>query len=94
MRISEQQYKQTTSQVKQVMTFLEGQFPKLTKEQWQQSYQSWARGGNAWDRYGIGGTYINGALAWYQHIHKHGSREWRPSVIMQAVIAAAQEVQP
>jgi len=90
MRISKEQYEKQTGQVKQVMTFLDSQFPNLTKEQWQESYQSWVHGGNGWNRYSIGGTYINGALAWYQHIHRPGSKEWRPSIIMAAVIEAAQ----
>jgi len=89
MRISKEQYEQQVSQVKRVMTFLDAQFPKLTREQWQQSYQSWARGGNGWNRYSIGGTYINGALAWYQHIHKPGCKEWRPKVIMTALLQEA-----
>jgi hypothetical protein len=91
MRISKEQYEKQTVQVKQVAAFLNSQFPNLTKEQWQKSYQSWARGGNGWDRYSIGGTYINGALAWYQHIYRPGRREWRPSIIMAAVIEAAQQ---
>lgn len=90
MRISKQEFERLQNQTQLVMRFLDSQFPNLTKEQWWQSYQSWARGGNGWNRYSLGGTYINGALAWYQHIYKPGSKEWRPTIIMQAVIRAAQ----
>ena len=89
MRINEQEYNRLRRQTASVMKFLDTQFPKLSRDQWWQSYQSWARGGNGWNRYSLGGTYINGALAWYQHVHKPGCHEWRPPVIMRAVIAAA-----
>lgn len=72
-----------------IRAFLAAQRPKLNNEQWMRSYQSWARGGHAWDRYGLGGTDINTALAWYHWIHKPGSREWRPSIVMDAVSVAA-----
>lgn len=73
------------------MLFLdEQQRTAITCQQWQESYQSWAHGGHGWNRYGLGGTYINAALAWYQHIHKPGSKEWRPPIIMAAVIEATQ----
>lgn len=61
----------------------------LTREQQQESYQSWARGGRAWNALQSGGTTILAALCWYQHIHRPGSKEWRPSVIIRAVVAAA-----
>lgn len=63
----------------------------ITREQYWESYQSWARGGYAWDVMGQGGTGIMGALCWYQHIHKPGSKEWRPSVIIRAIVAAAHQ---
>ena len=69
----------------QVIAFLDAQRTSLSNDQWMESYQSWARGGNGWNRYGIGGTYIHTALAWYQHIHIPGSKEWRPSIVMRAV---------
>lgn len=96
MRISKAEYGRLRAQTAKIVAFLDAQLPKLTKEQWWQSYQSWARGGNGWNRYSIGGTYINAALAWYQHIHRPGSHEWRPSIIMAAVLDAAAQsaVQP
>ena len=57
----------------------------MTNAQWQVSYRSWAHGGDAWNKYGMGGTDITTALVWYQHSHKPGSREWRPAIIMRAV---------
>jgi hypothetical protein len=81
----------TQQQRGKVMLFLdEQQRTAITCQQWQESYQSWAHGGHGWNRYGLGGTYINAALAWYQHIHKPGSKEWRPPIIMAAVIEATQ----
>lgn len=72
-----------------VRTFLEQQRARFTINQWMESYQSWAHGGRAWNRYGLGGTDIVTALTWYQHVHKPGSKEWRPKIIMAAVRAAA-----
>lgn len=73
-----------------VRLFLARQRSRLTNEQWMQSYLSWARGGHGWNPYGMGGTDINTALAWYQHIYKPGCREWRPKIIMRVVAQAAE----
>jgi hypothetical protein len=27
------------------------------------------------------------ALMWYQHVHKPGSKEWRPKVIFRAILS-------
>lgn len=61
----------------------------ISREQYSESYQSWWRGGRAWHRLEQGGTGQMAALCWYQHIHKPGSKEWRPSIIIRAVLAAA-----
>lgn len=66
----------------------------ITAAQRTESYHSWARGGHAWKVIEQGGTGILAALCWYQHVHKPGSREWRPSVIITALLAAATEGQP
>ena len=60
-----------------------------TREQYWQSYSSWARGGNGWQRRlsFFGGTNIMQVLMWYQHIHRPGSKEWRPGIIIQALLA-------
>jgi hypothetical protein len=62
----------------------------VTRQQIDDSYQSWARGGRAWDALQSGGTGIIAALVWYQHVHRPGSREWRPSVIIRALVEAAE----
>jgi len=63
----------------------------FTREQYWASYPSWSRGGDrAWNRYGLGGTDTMHAIMWYQHIHKPGSREHRPKIIMDAVKKAAE----
>jgi len=64
----------------------------ITREQYWESYQSWARGGRAWNRLEQGGTHIMAALCWYQHIFKPGSHEWRPSIIIRALLAASRAV--
>lgn len=61
----------------------------ITEEQWWKSYHSWCHGGRAWNKLQSGGSDIETALAWYQHIHKPGSKEWRPSIIIDAVCRAA-----
>jgi hypothetical protein len=66
----------------------------ITREQHQQSYQSWARGAHAWMALEQGGTGQLAALAWYQHLHRPGSREWRPAKIIPAFVAAALESCP
>lgn len=58
------------------------------------SYESWKHGGNAWYKLESGGTTQMQALQWYQHVHKPGSKEWRPSIIIAAVVAAANAAQP
>ena len=63
----------------------------ITRDQYWQSYPSWIRGGNAWNTIEQGGTGIMAALCWYHHIHKPGSREWRPSIIIRALLQVAQE---
>lgn len=65
----------------------------ITRAQWSESYQSWARGGHAWNRLEQGGTGIMAALCWYQHIHRPGSKEWRPAVIIRALVATARTAQ-
>lgn len=62
----------------------------ITREQHSKSYQSWARGGRrVWGALHQGGTGQMAALCWYQHIHRPGSREWRPSIIIRAFVRAA-----
>jgi hypothetical protein len=63
----------------------------VTQEQIEASYQSWARGGNGWAVLHEGGTGIMAALVWYQHVHRPGSREWRPSIIIAALVDAAEK---
>lgn len=76
----------TKEQVLTIRAFLAKQ--QFTREQWLEAYQSWARGGYAWDRLQSGGTDIQRALTWYQFIHKPGSKEWRPAIIIRALLDA------
>jgi len=66
---------------------------QITREQFNESYQSWGHGGRGWDRYQMGGTGISHCIAWYQHVHRPGSKEWRPAIIMRAVVSEAKEWQ-
>lgn len=50
------------------------------------SYPTWGRVGRAWDhQLGTGGTYTMRAIVWYQHIHKPGSTDSRPAVVLKAI---------
>lgn len=62
---------------------------QITREQFNISYQSWVHGGRGWDRYQMGGTGVSHCIAWYQYVRKPGSHEWRPAMIMRAVLGAA-----
>lgn len=76
-----------------IAKFLKEARSKLTKEQWWKSYQYWARADSAWQRqFGRGGTDIQSALAWYQHIYKPGSKEWRPKIIIKALLDSIEEL--
>lgn len=80
----------TPEQIEAVRMFLDEAARGLTREQWSQSYQSWGHGGRrAWDMLRSGGTHQHSAVAWYQHTHKPGSKEWRPAIIIDAVCRAA-----
>jgi hypothetical protein len=75
-----------------ICAFLQAQTKPITHHQWWESYPSWARGGNGWQRRltHFGGTDIWKALGWYQHIHRPGSKEWRPAIIIKALLDAVQ----
>ncbi len=61
---------------------------RTTQAQWEHSYPTWGRVGNAWDRsLATGSTYTLRAIVWYQHEHKPGSRESRPSIVLPAIVA-------
>jgi hypothetical protein len=63
--------------------------PGVTKEKWQKSYHTRGINSRAWYKYQFGGTWTQACVYWYQHIHKLGSSEWRPAIIMKAVLDAA-----
>lgn len=79
-------YPITFEQKVKVRKFLSS-FP-FTREMYEVSYQSWGNGGHGWTRtLESGGTDTMNVIMWYQHFHKPGSREWRPTVIMNALIS-------
>lgn len=62
----------------------------FSNEQYEHSYQSWAKGGKGWDRtFATGGTYTMKAIMWYHVFGGHGTKECRPRVIMNALCRAA-----
>ena len=63
--------------------------PGVTREKWYKSYHTRGIGDYAWSKYQFGGTWTQACVYWYQHIHKPGSSEWRPAIIMGAVLDAA-----
>ena len=55
---------------------------------WEASYPTWNRSATAWDRQlATGGTYTLRAIMWYQHVHRPGSTDSRPGVILDAITA-------
>jgi hypothetical protein len=77
--------KLTLEQRKAINMFLFA-LPSFTRSQWEHSYPQWLYGGRGWGKLQQGGTGIMRALMWYHHTHKPGSREWRPAVIIRALI--------
>lgn len=64
---------------------------RIDREEWREAYQSWARGARGWEVvYGFSGADIHTALWWYQYRHALGSKEWRPTVIIRALIQASE----
>ena len=66
----------------------------FTLDQKHKSYPKWAKGASGWNPFRQGGTYIMKALCWYHHVHKPGSNEWRPSIIIRAVLREARKPRP
>lgn len=87
----------TGQQVNRVCAFLDEQrivfqrtwLGEERERRWWDSYHSWRHGGRGWHKMQCGGTQISMAIAWYQHLHRPGSKEWRPSIIIKALLAEA-----
>ncbi len=60
--------------------------PPFTNTQWQHSYQRWYLGGRAWNCLQMGGTQQMRVLMWYHHVHRPNSKEWRPTIIIRALM--------
>ncbi|MHA1285840.1 MAG: hypothetical protein ACTSPB_00425 [Candidatus Thorarchaeota archaeon] len=65
----------------------------FTKKQYWYSYPQWGKGGKGWIGLGQGGTGIMKILCWYHHIYKIGSKEWRPKIIIKAVVEEAMKME-
>lgn len=64
---------------------------KFTSDQYYRSYPQWSRGGSGWHPFRQGGTYIMNAIMWYHYVYKNNSMEWRPSIIIRAVLREARK---
>lgn len=75
-----------------ISAFLKERCKRFAKDQWASSFPSWDHGEVSWrTRSDIGMEDSQLALMWYQHVHKPGSKEWRPSVIVAALDRAIEE---
>lgn len=70
----------------EVKQWLEGQSVSERKRMYEVSYDGWAKGGRGYGPLHQGGTGIMYLRQWYMHKHKPGSMEWRPSIIIKAVV--------
>ena len=73
-----------------VHAFLKQQRTVLSRTQWKSAHAAWRKGDNGWNTLSSN-TDIQTCIAWYRCIHRPGSREWRPSIIIRAVVAASQK---
>ena len=65
------------------------------KREYEHSYQTWARNGRAWDRcLATGGVYTMRAIRWYQHVHRPGSTDSRPGIILDAICRHLDSAKP
>jgi len=63
---------------------------KPSREELSQCSQSQERGDAAWSEYGISATDVQTARWWYQRRREPGSNEWRPAIILRALVRASE----
>ncbi|WP_460973919.1 PD-(D/E)XK nuclease-like domain-containing protein [Spirosoma migulaei] len=79
--------KLTPGQIKRIDHFLFHEAPtKYDYQQYFDSRQHWPKGGMGWACLAQGGTGILRLLLWYHHHYKPGSNEWRPKIIIKALL--------
>jgi len=62
-----------------------------TPDEWVAAMQFWPRADRLWSEvYGLNKVNIWTALWWYQYRNKPGSKEWRPGIIIRALIHASE----
>ena len=76
----------TAEQRTKINDFLFNHKFNFTRDEYWKSYQNWWRGGRGWQVLQQGGTGQMFALMWYQHRHKPNSKEWRPRIIINALL--------
>ncbi len=78
----------TTEQISKIEEWVEvSTHQSFSKEQRFFSYQKWAKGGRGWNVAQQGGKGVMLMLCWYHHVFKPKSAEWRPKVIISALVA-------
>ncbi|GAB4042640.1 hypothetical protein [Spirosoma litoris] len=82
-----QRLKLTSEQKERIDYFIFNEAPtKYDMQQYFDSRQQWPKGSSGWGCLGQGGTGILRLLLWYHHHYKPGSKEWRPSIIIKALL--------
>jgi len=69
-----------------VKQWIEGHSAIERRQMYEVSYDGWAKGGRGYGPLHQGGTGVMYLRQWYMHKHKPGSMEWRPSIIIKAVL--------
>jgi hypothetical protein len=71
----------------EVKQWIHGQPGPERSRMYEVAYDGWARGGRGYGSLHQGGTGIMYLRQWYMFKYKPGSKEWRPSIIIKAVVA-------
>lgn len=77
----------TTAQRKAIADFVAHLEGSYTLEQYLASGQFWAKDSTVWRHIHQNGTGQLRLVCWYNNTHKPGAKEWRPAIIIQAVLA-------
>lgn len=84
--------KLTPEQRESIDNFLFNEYPLLIlqPDDYERMRTAWARGGRSWGTIGQGGTGQCRLILWYQNIYRPYSKEWRPRIIINALLACIQ----
>lgn len=75
-------------EIEKIDIFLKDVYKKTANEEekWWKSYRQYSRGYRGWWKIHKGSTGCVTALFWYNNIHKPGGKEWRPNIIIKAIL--------